>query len=271
MNNTFIDEHISVVLFLFLLTICFLWILYKKSSSKKKYIYGGLLIFIIPLTLVSLLKNIVFYMPGSTIGSIDGWLSFLGGYTGALLALVGIWWQIKENNSKEMNAKINSENEALFSFFVLVSNYSDTIKEISEMYLKNYLDDESITTFDENLYNYDKDIFFQLVSKMDINFYRYAIKISNLFSLINLRKTKINNDEVFLESFFCEQLEIFCTLSKDIKDILNNFKELDNESILKKLKNIEIKINNIENNYRSYFEQVSKNYIKNKLITYNLY
>lgn len=114
MYNTFIDEHILIVLLLFLLIIYCLWILYKKSNSKKKYIYGGLLIFIIPLTLVSLLKNIVFYIPGSTIGSIDGWLSFLGGYTGALLALGGIWWQIKVSNDKKIeddNNKIIIENK----------------------------------------------------------------------------------------------------------------------------------------------------------------
>lgn len=270
MHNTFIDEHISIILFLFLLAICYLWILYKNSNSKKKYIYGGLLIFTIPITLVSLLKNVVLYIPGTMIGSIDGWLSFLGGYTGALLALGGIWWQIKENNSKEINAKTNSENDALYSFFVLVSNFSDTIKEISEMYLKNYLDDQSITTFDESMYNYDKDIFFQLVSKMDIKFYSYAIKISNLFSIINIRKTTINNQKVFLETFFCEQLEIFDTLSKGIEDILNNFKELDHESILQKLKDIEIKINNIEDNYGSYFEQISKSYIENKVKIHSL-
>ena len=270
MHNTFIDEHILIVLLLFLLAICCLWILYKKCNSKIKYIFGCLLIFIIPITLVSLLKNIVLNMPGSTIGSIDGWLSFLGGYTGALLALGGIWWQIKENNSKEINAKINSENDALYSFFILVSNFSDTIKEISEMYLTNYLDDQSITTFDESMYNYNKDIFFQLVSKMDIKFYKYAIEISNLFSIMNIRKTKINNQKVFLETFFCEQLEIFDTLSKGVKDILDNFKELDNESILQKLKDIEIKINNIENNYGSYFEQISKSYIDSKLKINNL-
>lgn len=102
MYDAFIDKHILIILLLFLLIIYFLWILYKKSNSKKKYIYGGLLIFIIPITLILLLKNIVFYMPGTTIGSIDGWLGFLGGYTGALLALGGIYFQILEDKKSKV-------------------------------------------------------------------------------------------------------------------------------------------------------------------------
>lgn len=110
MHNTFIDKYISIVFLLFFLVICCLCILYKNSNSKKKYIYIILLFFITPIALVSFLKNIVFYMPGSTIGSIDGWLSFLGGYT----ALGGIWWQIKVSNDKKIeddNNKIIIENK----------------------------------------------------------------------------------------------------------------------------------------------------------------
>lgn len=99
MHNTFIDKYISIIFLLFFLVICCLCILYKNSNSKK--IYGGLLILIIPISLILFLKNIVLYMPGTTIGSIDGWLGFLGGYIGALLALVGIYIQILEDKKSK--------------------------------------------------------------------------------------------------------------------------------------------------------------------------
>lgn len=99
--DQFIDKYISIVLLLLFFIIYILVHLYKNSNSKKKYTYGVLLIFLIPTTMVSLLKNILLYMPGTMIGSIDGWLGFLGGYIGSLLALSGIWLEIKYNEIKQ--------------------------------------------------------------------------------------------------------------------------------------------------------------------------
>lgn len=274
MHNTFIDKYISIVLLLFLLAIYFLWISYKKDNSKKKYIYGSLLIFIIPITLVSLLKNIVLYIPGTMIGSIDGWLSFLGGYTGALLALGGIWWQIKENNLKEMSKKLTDQNEALYSFLILIQSFSENISNVSEMYLKNYLIDKSITTFDEQIFLYDKNLFFQIVGKLDLQFYKFAVSLSTLFSSLLLMKIIVTDStgqkqNVYLETFFCEQLEIFKNIEFQISSFLKDPGDLTSESLVL-FKAIETHTCYIESKYSNYFTPTSDNHIKEIFNKYNI-
>lgn len=133
------------------------------------------------------------------------------------------------------------------------------------MYLTNYSEDESITIFDENLYDYNKELFFQVVSKIDLKFYKYAIKISNLFSQINLKKTKINNHNVCLETFFCEQLEVYTILLNGIESILEDYKSLNHDSILEKLNKIEQDIVKVQESYKSYFVSISKEKIKSIL------
>ncbi|MGL5277789.1 MAG: hypothetical protein ACRC8M_01730 [Cetobacterium sp.] len=263
--NIIINKYMFIVLLAFLAIIYFLIKFYRNTQAEKRYIYVISLIIIVPLTVVIILKNIEVYLPGDMIGSFDGWLSFLGGYIGALLTLSGVWWQIKENNLKEDSKKNADQSEALCSFFILISNFSDNIKEMSEMYLRNYLKDGSVTIFDESLYDYNKELFFQVVSKIDLKFYKYAIKISNLFSQINLKKTKINSDEVCLETFFCEQLEVYSILLDGIESILEDYKSLSNDSILEKLDKIEQDIEKVQESYQSYFDLSSKEKIKSIL------
>lgn len=109
--NIIINKYILIVLLAFLVIIYFLIKFYKNTESEKKYTYVIPLVIIAPFTVVIILKNIEVYLPGDMIGSFDGWLSFLGGYIGALLTLSGVWWQIKENNLKEDSKKNNVFNK----------------------------------------------------------------------------------------------------------------------------------------------------------------
>lgn len=224
----------------------------------------------IPILFIGILKMYYLIIPGEKIGNVGDWIGFSGGYVGALLALGGIWWQIEEEKNKANVVEINTKNETLYSFLVLISNFSDNMKEISEMYLKNYFEDNSKTFFSDKLFSYNKDIFFQLVSKIDVSFYRYAIELSNLFSLLELRKSKINNEKVCLETFYCEQLEIYTILFNSIQSILENYNASSQDSILRKFNELKNQIDVIQNSYQSYFESTSKKDIKKLLIEYKI-
>ena len=88
-SNKFIDNNIIRIFFLLFIFNIGMITLYIKSSLKK--VTGLISIFTIPLNVIALVKLAVEIIPGTMIGSIDGWLGFLGGYTGALLALGGIY------------------------------------------------------------------------------------------------------------------------------------------------------------------------------------
>ncbi len=64
---------------------------------KKIVIF--LVFLLTPLTLPFLLKAIYpmlsFY---KEVGPIDGWLGFLGGYVGGIIAIGGVWWQLKRED-----------------------------------------------------------------------------------------------------------------------------------------------------------------------------
>ncbi|MGL5056517.1 MAG: hypothetical protein ACRC6A_03985 [Fusobacteriaceae bacterium] len=75
------------------------------------------------------MKFIYLYLPGKEIGSQDGWLSFLGGYSGGLISTLGIWWQI---NRSEADKK---KNFIKYIKYILKTNLKFSLgKEISRMY-----------------------------------------------------------------------------------------------------------------------------------------
>lgn len=59
-----------------------------------------LFIFIVPIIFIVILKLYYIIIPGEEIGQISDWISFSGGYIGALVALGGIWLQINYNENK---------------------------------------------------------------------------------------------------------------------------------------------------------------------------
>jgi len=64
----------------------------------KKYLIGFAFL-LIPLILPLIFKTTYPLLSlYKEIGSIDGWLGFLGAYVGGFIALIGIWWQMKKED-----------------------------------------------------------------------------------------------------------------------------------------------------------------------------
>lgn len=126
----------------------------------KKYLIGFAFL-LIPLILPLIFKTIYpLLSPYKEIGSIDGWLGFLGGYTGGFIALVGIWWQLKESKkNEERNKKSglieyllhrinrNTENEELSKISYDIQNL---VSYTSFSNKKNY---KPLYEFEDNFFN----------------------------------------------------------------------------------------------------------------------
>ncbi|MGL5902179.1 MAG: hypothetical protein ACRCZO_05780, partial [Cetobacterium sp.] len=65
-----------------------------------------------PIISIGILKLYYIIIPGEKIGSVGDWISFAGGYVGAIVALVGIWWQIKYDEKK-----LNKQNSNFFLYY----------------------------------------------------------------------------------------------------------------------------------------------------------
>ena len=64
-----------------------------------------ILLFIIPVILAFLITTSWF---DGIAGSNDGWLGFWGGYLGAIIAIGGVYWQVKEEFNHNEQIKLNS-------------------------------------------------------------------------------------------------------------------------------------------------------------------
>lgn len=56
-----------------------------------------------------LIKLFIKFVPGDMVGSIDGWLGFLGGYAGGLISFLSAYFIIKNDNDKSTKAWVKAE------------------------------------------------------------------------------------------------------------------------------------------------------------------
>ena len=88
-----------------------------------------------PVLFIGILKFYYLILPGKEIGKIGDWISFSGGYVGAILALGGIWWQI--NNSKiEKESEAKDEYKNIIKYIYHISTYNLTELNKSKENLK---------------------------------------------------------------------------------------------------------------------------------------
>lgn len=81
-----------------------MWRGFMKEFFKKNWkLVGGLLFF--PLIFIVILKICIRSLPGEMIGSVDGWLGFLGSYFGIIGSIGGIWWQLEKQKKEKIDEK----------------------------------------------------------------------------------------------------------------------------------------------------------------------
>jgi len=107
---------------------------YLENKRIKLFIFG-ILVFITPIVFVGLIKLYYVIVPGEEIGEKGDWISFAGGYVGALLALGGIWWETN-HKKREKEKKENEEYDNFLSYFKELMSFNLIELKRKELELK---------------------------------------------------------------------------------------------------------------------------------------
>ncbi|WP_300390180.1 hypothetical protein [Fusobacterium sp.] len=179
-----------------------------------------------PIIFIGILKICIKYLPGEMIGSIDGWLGFLGGYFGVLGAVGAIWYQkILENkvaiNSMELYSNYIVENLSnkleknlmpFLSVFSTLDGY-DKLYEIEEINKRKkdfqLINNDIITSNLPIILSSKKFIILlNLKEKLDSLNY-YIMKLENDITKGNILTPLLNEISRF-EKYFELKKELIC-------------------------------------------------------------
>lgn len=101
-----------------------------RGNMKKSIIFIVLLVLAIPLISPAVIRFYLTYMPGEMIGSVDGWLGYLGGYSGGFLAFLSAYLIYrndkigKERTQLVIKSKPLTETDDIDDFIVVFSTLS---------------------------------------------------------------------------------------------------------------------------------------------------
>ena len=188
---------------------------------KKIVIF--LVFLLTPFVLLFLLKAIYPLLSSyKDIGSIDGWLGFLGGYTGGIIAIAGIWWQLSESKKREDKNK----KDGLINYlrYIIDKNIeADKDKKIKYTIqsLSSYTSTNTLSEY-KPLYAFDKDFFsenIKTIMELSSDNSHIGTKILNLNSDINELNEKIN--------FIYKNLRTKSSLLINLENFIKNIPETD--------------------------------------------
>lgn len=222
----------------------------KKFFKSKISIIILLLSF--PIIFILIFKLCIKYLPGEMIGSIDGWLGFLGGYIGVLGAVGTVWWQLEsEKRQKNLQYKI-------FLKYLLKSINNNLDINISSVLLKLY-SYNSFVDEKEDLFYFTK------LDNMLIQNYLSLFIEKNHTSILEL-KDFLDKFSYYQEKYYYEvkeKLIIYDTLSKKCPSPEEAEKDKSNKNlIIADFLNLSCFINK-EVDYQV-FSNVDNKFIKNK-------
>ena len=187
--------------------------------KKNWRILLALLLF--PIIFIGILKFCIKYLPGEMIGSIDGWLGFLGGYFGVLGAVGAIWYQ------KEIEENTALKNLNLYSEYI--SNKLIPIFEKEFLIiLRHYLPTSNYNFYNIQKFNFNK---FDIIDSEIIDKYLPLIianqHISDVLEL-KVKIKEIKNYMKYLESSLIVRSDFFEFITEqEDKDFYKYYFNLD--------------------------------------------
>lgn len=256
-----------------------------KDLLKKKWkLIGGLLFF--PLVFIVILKICVRVLPGEMIGTIDGWLGFLGGYFGVLGAILAVYLQLSEEKTAEIQGlllyiknilKDNCKNYTP----TYISQLDNEAKSI--IWLPNYQEVEiKLKSFDLSkedillLYKHRFDSLVELNSKINSTLKGYTLNndeefiFNELESFLKKLKTLPEFNQEFLkeiekifylEVVFSEYFYYYPRKKVELQDINERLKSFNVGLISQKIFNINTYSDDIDKHHKkliTFFEVIQE-------------
>lgn len=195
-------------------------------------------IFLIPILFILILKMYYYILPGEEIGEIGDWISFSGGYVGAILALLGIWGQIVVQRRREESEKKEKDIGFLKYLVFTIENNIDNLENDYIFYKNTYFGNE----FYENGYNenlFPKNIIEDYFNTL------FKYEWSGLFFSVNKNIDKFNE----MLNYVKINKSVNNTLFKEFKDMLSADAEAEKE--------IEERGSYTNDRYRYLYEMIS--------------
>lgn len=274
---------------------------FKKNS--KLIIIPVLILF--PVIFIGILKMFINFVPGEMIGSIDGWLGFLGGYFGVLGAVGTVWWQLNEEKNKVLNIKIEEQNiKKKMLSYILDEAYSridmtkneiltflNPIIEIRGKINFYYILDKDMlkiifdTTFlveEQVLINNLYEIYYR-ISRLEIFLAQYLNSIGSKYNFFknninslkkenflildeNENKIKISNKVIFKQEIYVEYCQIINNFNQICLKYKNNTKFFPTEKEYKEIKDTVIDLITI---FNKAFDGEKRTEILDYLVSYH--
>lgn len=103
----------------------------KKFIKNYSKIISIILLILFPIIFIGILKIFIKFAPGEMIGSIDGWLGFLGGYFGVIGTIGAVWWQLNESKKAQSLGSLKIY-EYYFDRFLLDLHKDFSVKKMVE-------------------------------------------------------------------------------------------------------------------------------------------
>lgn len=240
-----------------------------------------IVILVFPLIFPCILHIAYKYLPGQTIGTVDGWIGFLGAYFGVIGAIAIVWWQHIENKKQleEQDSKqrqILSEQKLQFEKQLkqneeLTKKQIENDREIFEKQLKEEKIKEinSLLSYinfilGENINNYDIS-YITTFNIRALSFLYIPSKFKFIIPLKNFELTKEEKKLLFKYNFKkivvleeeIKKILSYYELSKEEEEVFQSFSSLKPSSLLEKQATILGKILIIISEYFIHYGHVS--------------
>lgn len=201
----------------------------KEFLNKNWKLVGGLLFF--PLIFIVVLKICIRILPGKMIGSVDGWLGFLGSYFGIIGSIGGIWWQLEKQRKEKIEEIRLKEGYTVVTFLIL---YRETCENMfyyyRDIHIRYFIDSTIVKPnkieVNENPFYINYDLFNSNILEMDI--YSKNLCVELLFTLEKFSHKNKTLDE-FIENKFIFLEELYYFLYDKIDKILIEYEKISKE------------------------------------------
>lgn len=194
---------------IFATIIALVFISYKYFQNIKISLLVIFTFLSFPIVYICFLKTFYFYIPGETIGNISDWISFSGGYIGAIITILCIGVQLKHdsnNRKKEEIIRIKEKEKGAIEFFIIYfTEINNNLTNINNFFPNATMKGHNCNEFHFLKSNVPNEIYWTMYEKVSdtplgpnlINALSKIQNMDNIISEILKKSSSSSNDNIF--------------------------------------------------------------------------